>query len=62
MSLSAPATTGEFNYFVGESRTPMEDGVLTCPFDNPACLAANMKNGAIAGRVCDVYVTFFPAL
>jgi hypothetical protein len=57
MSANPPssATTGEFNYFVGESRTPMEDRVLTCPFDNPACLAANIENGAIAGRVCDVY-------
>ena len=23
-------------------------------------MAANIENGAIAGRVCDVYVTFFP--
>lgn len=53
--MSEPITTGVFNYFVAESRTPMEDGVLTCPFDNPACLATNMANGAIAGQTCDVY-------
>jgi hypothetical protein len=51
----APATNGEFNYFVSPSRTPMEDGVLICPFDNPACLAANKANGAIAGQICNVY-------
>lgn len=48
-------TEGVFNYYVADSRTPMEDGVLTCPFDNPSCLATNMANGAIASHTCKVY-------
>lgn len=53
--MSEPITTGSFNYYIAESRTPMEDGVLTCPFDVPACLATNIANGAIASQTCDVF-------
>lgn len=48
-------TKGELFYFVADSRTPMEDGVLVCPFDNPQCLATNVARGALRGEVCPVY-------
>ncbi len=37
----------EFNYYVHESRSPMEDGVLCCPFDNPNCLEKNLNSNGL---------------
>jgi hypothetical protein len=48
-------TEGEFNYYVAESRTPMEDGVLVCPFDQPSCLAKNIEMGNICPVKCPVF-------
>ncbi|KAJ1437287.1 hypothetical protein B484DRAFT_445224 [Ochromonadaceae sp. CCMP2298] len=48
-------TTSEFNYYIASSNTPMEDEVLTCPFDKPECLAQNKANGAMKGFDCHIY-------
>lgn len=48
------ATSGDFNYYIDDSTTPMEDGVLVCPFDQPAQLAKNLENGALKTYHCEV--------
>ncbi len=39
--------SAEFNYYIHESRCPMEDGVLCCPFDNPSCLEKNLTSNGL---------------
>ena len=53
--LEGEDTDGEFNYYIAESATPMEDQVLQCPFDNPQCLADNLRSNSLKGVSCRVF-------
>jgi len=43
------STRGVVYYYCGASRTPMEDGTLRAPFDDPKNLSENVQNGLVKG-------------
>lgn len=47
-------TSGNFNYYVDVSQTPMEDNILVCPFDNPEKHAENLANNRLKGSIKSV--------
>jgi hypothetical protein len=46
--------SGNFNYYVDLSQTPMEDNILVCPFDNPEKHAENLANNRLKGSIKSV--------
>ena len=47
---TARPTRGVVYYYCGQSATPMEDGTLRAPFDDPSNLAKNVEAGVVTGR------------
>jgi hypothetical protein len=52
---TAHHTRGIVYYYCGQSSTPMEDGTMLAPFDDPSNLAKNIESGSVTGREVTVH-------